>query len=351
MACRPNARSLAVSQGKGLTPEAAKVSGIMESIELHHAENVASADVPRRRTSFERLSPTAAALDPVTLPQHCPGSAKPDEQLDWVMGWDLIKDIATWVPLGVLDLDTTRIGPAASGLTASTTGLASGNAANEALSHGVCEVIERDAASCWRRLKAAEKHATRLNVRTVDDPTCRMLLDLYDAADIAVGLWDLTPSDVPLATFCCEIVDRRDARVTGRVSGGGYGAHPDRGIALARALTEAAQSRLTAISGAREDIAESDYLSAPSSREDNYRDHLLGLMATGDFRRVPHFEADSIDDDLDHELTVLERARVRQVVAVELTRADLGVSVFKVIIPAFDDEADGPSAANLGAGP
>ncbi len=37
---RPNARSLAVSQGKGLTLAAAKVSAIMEAVELHHAETV-----------------------------------------------------------------------------------------------------------------------------------------------------------------------------------------------------------------------------------------------------------------------------------------------------------------------
>src|SRR5476649_1138981 len=36
--CRPNARSLALSQGKGVTLEAARTSGAMEAIELYHAE-------------------------------------------------------------------------------------------------------------------------------------------------------------------------------------------------------------------------------------------------------------------------------------------------------------------------
>src|SRR3954463_14012388 len=40
MVCRPNARTLSVSQGKGLTLAAAKVSGVMESIELHHSEYI-----------------------------------------------------------------------------------------------------------------------------------------------------------------------------------------------------------------------------------------------------------------------------------------------------------------------
>jgi YcaO-like protein with predicted kinase domain len=40
MVCRPNARSLAVSQGKGLDLPAAKASGLMESIEVYHAETI-----------------------------------------------------------------------------------------------------------------------------------------------------------------------------------------------------------------------------------------------------------------------------------------------------------------------
>ena len=42
-AVRPNARSLAVSQGKGLTLAAAKVSAIMEAAELYHAETGSAA--------------------------------------------------------------------------------------------------------------------------------------------------------------------------------------------------------------------------------------------------------------------------------------------------------------------
>ena len=39
-ACRPNARSISVSQGKGITLAAAKASAVMEAIECFHAENL-----------------------------------------------------------------------------------------------------------------------------------------------------------------------------------------------------------------------------------------------------------------------------------------------------------------------
>jgi ribosomal protein S12 methylthiotransferase accessory factor len=40
MVCRPNARSIAVSQGKGLNLDAAKASGLMEAVETYHAEHI-----------------------------------------------------------------------------------------------------------------------------------------------------------------------------------------------------------------------------------------------------------------------------------------------------------------------
>ena len=40
MCCRPNSRSLAVSQGKGVDGISAKVSALMESVETSHANNL-----------------------------------------------------------------------------------------------------------------------------------------------------------------------------------------------------------------------------------------------------------------------------------------------------------------------
>ena len=45
-AVRPNSRSVAVHQGKGVTLDAAKASAVMEAVECFHAENIA---LPLRR--------------------------------------------------------------------------------------------------------------------------------------------------------------------------------------------------------------------------------------------------------------------------------------------------------------
>jgi YcaO-like protein with predicted kinase domain len=61
-------------------------------------------------------------------------------------------------------------------------------------------------------------------------------------------------STAGIASIDCTIVERR---VDGTDTAfGGCGAHPDSRVALLRAITEAAQSRVTLIQGGREDLAE-----------------------------------------------------------------------------------------------
>src|SRR4029077_18266284 len=52
MVCRPNSRSVAVSQGKGIDLASARASGLMEAAELYHAE---TAVLPLRLVTYEEL--------------------------------------------------------------------------------------------------------------------------------------------------------------------------------------------------------------------------------------------------------------------------------------------------------
>ena len=60
MVCRPNSRSISVSQGKGYDLLSAKVSGLMESVESFHAERVSH---PLKLCSLEDLRYTEAVVD------------------------------------------------------------------------------------------------------------------------------------------------------------------------------------------------------------------------------------------------------------------------------------------------
>jgi YcaO-like protein with predicted kinase domain len=52
MVCRPNSRSVAVSQGKGIDLGSAHASGLMEAAELYHAETIT---LPMRLATYEEL--------------------------------------------------------------------------------------------------------------------------------------------------------------------------------------------------------------------------------------------------------------------------------------------------------
>ncbi|MET0410357.1 MAG: YcaO-like family protein, partial [Polyangiaceae bacterium] len=66
MVVRPNARSLSVSQGKGLSEGAAKISGVMESVEQWHAERI---HLPLRLARLDELATEGRVADVTLLPR------------------------------------------------------------------------------------------------------------------------------------------------------------------------------------------------------------------------------------------------------------------------------------------
>jgi ribosomal protein S12 methylthiotransferase accessory factor YcaO len=123
---------------------------------------------------------------------------------------------------------------------------------------------------------------------------------------------------------------------------------------LLRALSEAAQSRLGCISGARDDPAGWDYgfgmdTEAPPGPEADPDGE-----AVRDFATVPAFDGDSCDADVAWELAALGSAGISEVVAVDLTREEFGIPVVRVIVPGLEGPVTtvpncrlGQRAANL----
>jgi ribosomal protein S12 methylthiotransferase accessory factor len=228
---------------------------------------------------------------------------------------------------------------------ASSNGLASGNHLLEALSHGISEVVERDAATLWALAGPVARERTRIDQQTVHDSGCRTVLARLEEAGIAVGIWDIS-SDVGIAAFACELRGDPHAPLGHRVARG-YGCHPCRSIALLRALTEAVQSRLTIIAGTRDDLERRSY---------EAHDLAGGAGApTGPaacpprhFADTPSFDAESFNEDIRWQLDRLSAVGIRQVIVVDLTRPELGVPVVRVVIPGLELAIMGPSDYALG---
>lgn len=339
MASRPLSRSIAVAQGKGLSLDAAKASALMEAAETWHAERI---DLPLRR------APLADLGDHTTLPAEALADMAidrfdPHRALLWVLGWNVASEQKAWVPLELVSTDYTLPQPDGSYVfPATTNGLASGNTVVEALCHALYEVIERDAVALWRLGGEAARHRTGIAADSIDSPHCRDLLDRYDNAGVTVGLWDVT-SDIGVPTYCCIVVDREGEAVEPEL---GTGCHPDPEVALLRAMTEAAQARITRIAGSRDDFAPDTFgESARATRRRAARSWLTAPSQMA-FGSSGSLSTTTLEGDLQAVLARLEAADVGPVLAVDLTRPAFGLPVVRVVVPGLERPHTGTGAAH-----
>jgi YcaO-like protein with predicted kinase domain len=334
VATRPNSRSLAVSQGKGQTLAAARASALMESIEAYHAERITQ---PLKLASLEELWYTHRVVDVSRLPRSSERTFDRELPMLWIEGDELLGEQRMWVPYELVHTnytDTGRIG--AGRFQTSSNGLASGNDRQEALSHALCEVIERDASTLWDCMCDEAQEQRRIDLDTVDDAGCRELLRLYEQADVAVGVWDAT-SNIGIASFVCMIVDCADNPMRLLYPTAGMGCHPSRGVALSRALSEAAQSRLTVIAGSRDDVTRAEY--ERYRRPDALGEIRARLAFAGgrrSFESAPSVEHDTVGGDIRYTLAALRHSGIEQVVVVDLSRPEFGISVVRVVVPGLE---------------
>lgn len=331
MVTRPNARSVTVSQGKGLTLAAARASGLMEAVEVWHAERIVK---PLKLASFAEMRREHALPDIAALPQAAGSRFGPELPLLWIEGKELLNGAPAWVPLELVSTNYTLPLPPGSGcFQANTNGLASGNHWLEAVSHALCEVVERDAITLWKLGSPATRDRRVLDRASIDDAACRSVLAQLATADLQAQIWDAT-SDLGIASFICLLVGRDGDNADPEF---GAGCHPSRNIALLRALTEAAQARNTYIAGARDDYSVQLYSHPVRARRLAF---CRRLLASAQQRRafvdVPSFESSSIEDDMRWMLARLRAAGIDQVIVVDLTRDAIGIPVARVIVPGLE---------------
>jgi ribosomal protein S12 methylthiotransferase accessory factor len=331
---RPMARSLSVSQGKGVTPEFALASGIMESIEVFHAE--------QRRPSAAMCSMAECMRDPAfvspySVPMRADANVSGNTPIAWVDGENLFGKTQTRVPAELFDLDFSRR-DALPLFLASSNGLASGNSRAEATLHGLCEVIERDQISFWQ-VERDWLNLTvdrRVSIESIDDPVCHALIDRCLAAGLEIFIWHISINiDIPV--FACTIADR-DGNTPYPQYTSGHGAHPIASIALSRAITEAAQSRLTHISGLREDMTWARYRDeflCDTGKNRTFLEKISRQPQAVDFRTIGDAAAQESPDVatlLNHIMERLRQADLANAIVVDLAEND-HFSVVYVCVP------------------
>lgn len=335
---RPNARSLSVSQGKGLDLDAAKASGIMEAIESHHAENIGQ---PLRLASEQEMQAQFQVVSPSTLPQLRDTRHDPERQVLWIEGSDLFRPTPVWVPFEVVHTNYTVPTKAATGcLVASSNGLASGNSTAEAIIHGIAEVVERDAMTLWNQLPDTKIASTRVDLDSIANEACRALLSKLHDANFKIAVWDIT-SDVGLPAFYCLIVDaeRRNGH-----SGAGAGCHTSADVAMARAITEAVQVRCNYIAGARDDLLPDEYGQDSQQAKRDRAEWLMSLptRTPRDLGSIASWQNGTLDADLETMLAQLSGAGLDRAACVDLSKPEFGLGVVRIVIPGLEGPDDHP---------
>lgn len=328
-AFRPNAATLSNSQGKGLDDDAARASAVMEAAEFAIAER---ADLPTETGTVAELRRAGrAVLDTRRLMPI--GRAVPDgEPIAFVRGRHLMTGETVMVPFDAVTLDPQ--GERLPMMSRSTNGLASGNTEEEAVFHGLCELVERDATTL-DRVQGAKGRRRHIDIRAVEHPAVRALIDRIAGCGFELWVFDQT-SDIGVPALQAVIGDPSRGYTRHFDLATGYGCHPVAERALIRALTEAAQTRVTNIAGSRDDFVPEEY-------DTTIHASLLAGMANEDGAVVPLRPGAAAGMPLGSLLAlVLDKLwgrGIRDVVVVPMGGGEYGFHTVKVFAPDLEDRA------------
>jgi YcaO-like protein with predicted kinase domain len=159
---------------------------------------------------------------------------------------------------------------------------------------------------------------------------------------MAVQVWDVT-SDLGIPVFVSDIYSKPKDPSGLRVRSRGSGCHPDPSVALSRALTEAAQTRLTYIVGVRDDIAAAAYRQdAAQAAGGLLLDRLGAVMPGRNFWSTRGFLADDIRAEVEWQLECLRSAGLNRAIVIELTQPKIDIPVVRVLIPGLETDSADP---------
>ncbi len=345
-AIRPNSLTIASHQGKGEDELGAKLSAVMEAAEYAVAE---APETPGPTLSHDQVR--ARGLATLDVANLLPRGFAVDPALP--IRWVEAEDLATGRPVLVpYDAVVLGVAPAAFGpISQSTNGIGAGATPDRALLHALCELIERDAVCLWGFRSDTAAFATAVAPEAFGDAGVDRLVAQVARAGYRIHLFDQTTNiGVPViyaVMFPAYGADRHFDAASGAAC------HPVAGVAARKAIIEAAQTHVTNIAGARDDIVDAEYETELS------RSIKVLTEARSSGRPAPEgFTGDDdIADFLEYVRAGLERARLGRIVTVRLGSDQLGIEVVKVFVPGLEDRLSnknwrpGPraAAAMLGA--
>lgn len=329
-AIRPGAAEGAVSiyAGKGATKPQAKASAMMEAFERYSAEQQ---ETDKEKIITGSFTDMDSGIDPVSLILPSGSTLTDKTNIDWVAAINARNDNEFLIPANAV-YHPYKPDKGQFIFKSNTNGLASGNVIEEAVFHGITEVVERDA---WSIFEALRQPKLEVNFENTENPLIRDITSKFKKAGVEVKLVDLT-ADVEITTMAAVSDDKvlKDPALLTL----GVGTHLDPEVAALRALTEVAQSRATQIHGTREDTTRAVFMrKAGYERMKRINKHWFGESSGElDLSEIKNKAKKSFKEDIETSLKLLNKCGFDEVLYTDLTRPEIDIAVVRVVIPGME---------------
>lgn len=321
---RPLAEEGAVSvyAGKGPTEIHAKVSSIMEAIERYSAEMQENDEtIIKEYDEKDCINPKDLIL---------PRNSFNNEELEWSEGYSVMTSEKIYIPSNAVfhPYNNEKVKHI---FLSNTNGLASGNSLEEAIFHGMMEVVERDS---WSLFEAFKDKKREINCDNSTNDYIQSLINKFREANVSIKLIDLTSdNNIPTIGAVSEDLSLKDPALLTL----GIGTHLDPEIAAIRSITEVAQSRATQIHGTREDttranlLRETGYDRMKRINKHWFRDSEENI----DLNDMVDYSQNTFKDNIEKTMQMLEVSEVKDAYYVDLTR-HINIPVVRAIIPGME---------------
>lgn len=313
--------------GKGVSPIQAQVSITMEAIERYCSEYREEYGGKLLWGSFSALGKKFNILDPREMILSRRGDYSHEKEISWVWGHDLASDKEILVPACAVYHPFPQHGTFL--FNTHTNGIAAGNTYEEAVIHGLAELIERDA---WSIAKYTHAYNDALFME--NEPGNEFIIDVlerFEKADIEIVTKDLTTDiDVPvIAAFSRDLMYREMVPIDG------FGAHLDPRVALVRALLEIATTRALFLQkfGLSGLCDTSPLYLQGEGYEDDPRFYAYRRKGLNELDRG---YSDDIREDVEEMIARLSAAGLERVIAIDLQREDIGMPTVRMIVPGLE---------------
>ncbi|MCP3953522.1 MAG: tetratricopeptide repeat protein [Desulfobacterales bacterium] len=321
--------------GKGATPEQAEASAVMELVERFSFFSFCHNPANFFTDTYKNLKSKALPFDMIARSVHDISDeldvARPlfeSLPLKWTTGYNLTQDRAVLIPFDWFYMINEFNGPSA------------GNCIEEAVSQGICEIVERHVSSVISR---GHRQVPRIRPESATDPAVKDMLAKYERAGIRLFISDFS-LDIGIPSVGVLAYDPATFPAESEIVWTA-GTTPDPQKALSRTLTEVAQLAGDFNTGAN--FVASGLPKFTRLESANFITTEENFVDIGD---LPDLSDNNIKTEIHNLLGALSKNDM-QAILIDTTHAQLEIPAFYTIIPGahFRERAHGTSVGMFSA--